>query len=261
MTTAISLFWNVLITENTAGKYFAFYAAALILLLMFVKGKEINWIRYSGAFLILVCNPFSLFVYTKLFPEYADGSEVVFALPLVAGIAFLAVWATFRQNDKEKRRLIWIGCLIVFLLSSAILPYHGDAVILRDREDKSIVMAIGAAEKAAETMKEMPIVLAPDAVVEKTIAYADNLTLLYGKDLWMSDSNRAVADTYPMEYISLHNKMQMDYLLPDEIAMLAEQYHCNILILRAKLTEGGYASDKWHEAASVPGYVVYVRNM
>lgn len=214
---------------NLYGKYTGLWLIGILILVLMMKKED-------RKFLVLI----------PLVP-----------IPLV--ITYCAYVLCLRIEKGKKRRTAVLALVALTALSGSVLPYKTD-LVKKKYLSRDAITALEAADDLAAGASEGPVLLAPDEVIKQARAHSSRLYPLYGKDLWNKNANSAVADDYPPETYQLYELMKEDYRNQDEIARLALEYGCDILILRERITrEAKDAYLSWEIYREVPGYLVYRR--
>lgn len=207
--------------------------------------------KYLGLYIISV-----LFLVLNLKKE--DKKNLLFLplMPIQLIIAYAAVTLCLHMAKGRKRAAVPAAVILLIALAGSVLPYKTDLVkkkyIYREAE-----AALEIVERLAEE-ENGAVLLAPDDIMKQARAYSADIFPLYGKDLWNKNANQSVADDYTTEIYELYELMKTDYSHPDEIAGLAREYGCNVLLLRERMTQEEKENRAaWEFVEEVPGYLVY----
>lgn len=251
---------HVLATEKLHGKYSGLFLLALLFLWMVPKdfsgrrGKKL-------ALFALVQTCCILFVPLLLLIQRGLGFgenywEYLWTVPILTVISYTAVELSAMQAEKKRFWGAVLACLAVIALSGTVLPFKGDAQKWK-YTDTDVTQVIKAVGEQKELYGGEVLLLAPEEVLERARAIDGGIRLVYGRDMWDTQANRAVADEYPQDIKLLYEKMQRDYEFPDEVADLAKWYGCDVLVLREKLTGSSRQAEEWSLVEEMPGYVIY----
>lgn len=159
----------------------------------------------------------------------------------------------------EKRALPMLtGLVLLFCFSGTVLPFRGDCLKKADVPQGDVEI-LDRIEEAAEQYDHAVMLAAPENVMEGARLHCSSVILPYGKDLWYENCNREIADVYTDQELLLAQQMKTDYAQPDAIAAMAAEMHCDILVMREKMSEEAALRGGWQEAEGATGYALYCK--
>ncbi len=251
---------HVLETEKLHGKYSGLFLLALLFLWMIPKdlsgrrGKKLALFALVQTGFVL-CVPL-LFFFQKTLGFGENFWEYLWTVPVLTVIAYTVVEVSAVQKN---RQIFWgaaLVCLVTIALSGTLLPFKSD-VEKKRYASPEVGQVLSMVQSQEEYFGGKVLLLAPDEILEQARAVDGNIHLLYGRDMWESGANTAVADEYGQDLKLLYEKMQRDFEEPDDIADLAKWYCCDVLVLRERLTGGSRQATEWELVGETDGYEVY----
>lgn len=259
MQQAFELIQKVNMTMNNFGSYYWLFAVAfLVLIFMNHKVERPVWI-FSLSIGVLVFNPFVVMVLIEQIPEFSNYWELLWILPqtLVMAMAGTQVFAYCKKKSDYIMMLIILFCIIA---TCGTLPFgYSEAVVSEQYVVKIPVEEEELLDMICEKAAEKEIVLAgPNAVVQHARAYSGDIALLYGKDMWMTQANRNVRDSYSEEIRELYNLLQQEKPDLELLAACVKSFGGNTIVLRQEIANDTIMEGQsFKKIATTDSYVVY----
>lgn len=198
------------------GQYVACALVALFVLATYKGKKRVELERYSFLILLLLLIPpfsWGLLKYQTQFYSYADLWTLFPATSLIAGGGVLALGLA-KQHSVRKSVLGHkkYGEPLLILIFATVLCLGGTVSLARENtnrasNDRKIPQAEYEVLESISKIVEMPILVAPDAVLEYARAYSGDIKLVYGRNMWNEALNAYTYDRYDTGEILLHKWM------------------------------------------------------
>ena len=227
--------------ENS-GKEWTLLALSVFVLYLAREKTRKKW-KKQEAVLLGIC----------LFAGIVTGE--IFAL---MGTAYAGTCLWGIAEERKKAVPMIVGMVLLIALSGTVLPLRGVCAKKADVAPGDVEIQDRIAELAEDYEKEV-VLVAPEKVMEQARLQNSKVVLPYGKDLWQKNCNREIADDYTEKEVLLFEQMKIDYTQPDTVAVMAAEMHCNILVMRERMSEEVLIRGGWKEAEDVTGYAVYYK--
>ena len=176
----------------------------------------------------------------------------------MAGTAYVGTCLWNIAEERKKAVPFLVGAILLICMAGTVLPFRGDCTKKADIPSGDVEI-LNRIEELAEDCEKEAVLVAPQNVMERARLHNTKIVLPYGKDLWQENCNREIADVYTDKEILLFEQMKTDYMQPDTIAVMAAEMHCNILVMRERMSEEVLIRGGWKEADDVTGYAVYYK--
>jgi len=193
-------FWEPENFGHQAGVYFG----ALVILLS-IRQKYPSEQKTKDGLLLLLFSISMLFPYNGLM------------YPAIAYVCCKLLDGMGKYSDK---RVVILGGIITFMLAGTVLPLKGGYSIDHvDQVNTDIEECVG--------LVRTPMLVGPNQIVENARMYIGCRTP-YGKNLWIADCGREVADPLDEMECKLYENINMPEKNAVDIGLLAKHTGCNI---------------------------------
>lgn len=250
MNTMISYFNDT----KLAGSYFALFLIALFALYFHNKKKYRGFLLYAVLGAVLVyANPLVVFILGQVFPVLQNYSPFLSFVPILLFVPYAMVEVV--ENMKEHRKKV-ITAALFFVLIAVSGNIMGAANTTKLKRPDQRITAEQESIIEITTREPQMLVLADDAIAPYLRAYASDVELLYGKDLWTPGMDLGIMDEYSEEMMQLYEAMKNPEDTIEDISQMAALYDCDYVIVKRfekyPFLTGGYSL-----ADKTTNYLVY----
>lgn len=173
------------------------------------------------------------------------------------GTAYVGTCLWSAAADQKTLPML-IGLVLLFCFSGTVLPFRGECLKKTDVPQGDVEI-LDRIEELAEEYDHAAMLVAPENVMEGARLHCSSVILPYGKNLWYENCNREIADVYTDQELLLAEQMKTDYAQPDAIAAMAAEMHCDILVMRAEMSEEAALRGGWQQMEGATGYALYCK--
>lgn len=222
----LSVFHNA----KLSGSYFVLFLLCLVILYTVDHKKNNGFILYSvGGLILVTLNPVAVYILSAVFPVLQSYTPFILYIPMLLIIPLAVVELSDHIQNEKKRNLLLAFLFILIAVSGNLFGFSNNQKIT-DRpkqiteEQKMIVEEL--------TSETGITVLADESIAPFFRTQADNITLLYGKDLWTPGMDLGILDGYSEEMMALYEAMKNPADTIDDIMQTAYLYECDIIVVK-----------------------------
>ena len=258
--------------SKESGSYVLFYFLALGL------GLAVAWDRYSKtkmednwmleeakkkiqlwpflyglcAMLLVVANPIAILVFNKLTP-IAGQYYKVWTILLFLFLCAYGMVCFLGLLRERSQKIIMIGAFVI------IIGLAGSGYgILADRADKSDYEEEKQVAQWIMEADEDALVLATDKILEYVGVYEPQISVLYGKDIYIANMDLGIMDSYEPELMQLYETMKQPEGSMGEISNVANMFDCDILVVKA-FENAPDKAGAYYKKEMTENYIIYMR--
>lgn len=237
-----------------SGSYFALFLLSLFALYFMNKRKNRAQLLYAvlGAALVYA-NPVTVFILSRVFPVLRDYGPFISFIPVLLLIPYAAVELLALAKEHKKKVVVVILFFLLTAVAGNILGFANTTKL--ERPDQRITKE---QQKVIETVTTNPdmLVLADETIAPYLRAYASDVELLYGKDLWTPGMDLGIMDEYGEEMLQLYEAMKNPEDTMFDISQMAALYDCDYIIVK-RFEEYPRVSGNYALKEKTEGYLIY----
>lgn len=250
----IEVMTQVFNSIKAEGSYFILGIAALYVLYR-VNGKRNQWYIYYIllTLLLVVANPFTVFVLSKAFPVLGSYTIFMLLVPVLMVIPFAAAELMDKAKD-EKQAMVWLLLIAVVIgLSGNLFGLYSNEAI----SDKCTMEQKSVLRSVEELQEEQPVlVVADESILPYVRTEIPAVQLLYGRDLYQPGMDLGIVDGYSEELLSFYEAMKNPEDTIHDILAMADLYGCNTVIVK-QFEDAPKELGHFKQYKTTENYIVY----
>ena len=215
--------------SKMAGSYFMLFLVSIFLLYYLDKEKHKWFILYGIALLVVVVmNPLTVWVLSKAFPALAIYEPFTLLIPTMLYIPFTVTELVEKFKTAKYRHFLWVALIFLICICGNLFGHYSKNTINAynkyDDEKREIVKYLSD--------KKPELVLADESIIPFITDSAEDVPMLYGKDMWTYGLDMGIMDSYTEEEVRLYRAMEDAQIKSDYIADTAAEFGCDIIVIK-----------------------------
>lgn len=214
---------------RSSGAYFILLLVSLYILFRINKKKNSGYILYTILVIVFVCmNPLLVYVLSRAFPVLASYRIFTLLIPVLLVVPVALTELMEQVRDFKKNVLLLFLTVIIIGLSGTVFGIYKE-----NRTSRQILTV------EEQNLIEYVVTLTPELVVadEELIPFfrtygEQNISLLYGRDLYQPNMDLGIIDVYPEELLGLYEAIKNPKDTIQDIIATAELYGCDVVVLK-----------------------------
>ena len=229
MQEVISNMINAFDTSKISGSYFLLYLISLFVLYIINQEKNRGFLLFGiGVLLIVVGNPFTVWVISRIFPVMTTYTPFILLIPVLLYIPYACVELFECLKDNKKKKILMVLLFLMIAVSGNIFGFYKKGLITQNhvpfsKEEKEIIQSLD---------DENVLVLADESIAPYMRSFTNHIKLLYGKDLWTPGLDIGIMDEYSEEMLDLYEIMKNPEECMGDIVKTAAIYECDIIVVK-----------------------------
>ena len=247
--TMYSFFQN----SKMEGAYMLLFALSLVILYTMGRDREKTMVLYSVLLLATVIfNPLTVWILSLIFPAAGDFKPIVGLIPVLVCVPYgITILVYNIKNSRVRKVVCGLLLLYVAICGNFFGMFGGNTSTARnlyDPEKQKIVDYLSGSDSE--------LVLADDGILPFITAYGGGVPLIYGEDIMLFDGDLGIMDRYDNAAIELHNLMWEPQKNMDEIADMAYEQGCDIIVAK-RYAESEDVAGHYKADIATDDYIVY----
>ena len=214
--------------SKMSGSYFLLFLLSLFVLYSVNKEKNKWYLLYAlEVILLVVANPVVILILSSVFPVLKTYTPFILLIPTLLYVPFAFVELLEEIKDNRLKKMVMIFMVVVIAISGNIFGFYQKNDISNKKltnEQERIILLIDEMES--------PVVLADEDLAPFMRYFSDDITLLYGKDLWTPNMDLGIMDEYGEEMMPIYDAMKNPEKCMEDIAKVGVLYECDIIVVK-----------------------------
>ncbi len=204
-----------------------------------------RWIPVSFLiYFVLFMNPLTALLFRRITGQEYSFSAASLLIPTIPFLAYACVRIVSANITWKfsKRMAVTVGLSLAIMAAGTMIPWLKREDLSKTssmnygRQDAMVQSLLQASEELGQS-GDIPYLAAPKGIMEVIRRYDGSILLAYGRNLWQTQALTYLHEQYTAEQIVLCQRMEDENADAAEVAELALELGCNMIVCKKQLTD------------------------